>query len=970
MFIILFLAVNAKAQDRTITGTVTSQEDQKVLPGVSVKLKGTNIGVSTDGNGKYSIKIPSGNHSLLFSFIGYSTLSKVVSPNTTILNVALTSDPNQLSEVVISNNYITKRKGAETGSITVVDGDKVASRPSGNMLHNLQGQAAGVVVAAGSGRPGAAPVIYIRGQGSINSSLSPLYIMDGQPIDASDFAQISPEDIDSFNILKDASATAIYGSRGANGVILITTKRGLKSGTDINYRAYYGFEQINDQKFKMMNTQQRLDYEVLIGRRKADDPAIPELLKSDFKQVNEVFQKPTTQSHSLNIRTGNEKTQVYLSGEYAQENGIYFASKWQRYSGKIAVDHKAKDWLKIGMSLFAGNTDEDQPNETRNSTANTGMMAYLLLPYENIRNADGSFKQKLEYGGYKGAFNNLWVRSENLQKTSYSNLKLLGNVYLEANITKDLKWRSSYGANYSSYFGGSYNAPIIAAADNGNASKYYSTWMDGIQTNTLNYSHIFGDHSIAAVIGTEYNFHNDQVFQAAAKNTSNPLLLEFGSFLTPSSTGGSLNKYKMVSGLANLNYGYKDKYFADLSIRRDGSSKFGKDKRWGTFWAAGLSWNAKNEDFLKDLSWLSSLKVRGSIGTTGNDGIGYYSSYDLYGATTYNGVAGLTPTQAGNPDLTWEVKRKMNIGFDVGFLSNKFTLTADYYNDVTYNMVLDVPVSYLTGYASITQNMGEMYNRGVELTLGAKIYRDKDWNVSATTNFTYNKNRVTELYGFRDELLGTGTGVYTAVGYRKGQLKYNRFSHIDSQTGNEVYLDKNGNETFVFDGGDAVVLPNKGFYAPTNGGLTLDASYKGFGVFMQWNYSLGKYTINNTAAWLQWNNASWSNYNRVADLYDKMWKNPGDNAKYGKYGTGTNFDDRYVENASFLRLRELTFYYNVNKSLLSKTKFFKNARVYARANNLVTITKFTGYDPEYFNNLELGIYPVSQKFTFGLDVTF
>lgn len=970
LFVLMFVAITALAQNRTISGTITSSEDKQPLPGVSVKIKGSNIGVSSNSKGAFTITMPAGQNVLVFTFIGFNTTTREIT-NSNVINVAMAPDPTQLNEVVISNTYITKRKGAETGSVSLIDGDKVASRPSGNMLHNLQGQVPGVVVAAGSGRPGAAPQIFIRGQGSINSSLAPLYVVDGQPVDASDFAQLNPEDMDSFNVLKDASATAIYGSRGANGVILVTTKRGIKSGTDINYQAYYGYEQINNQKFKMMNTQQRLDYEVAIGRRAANDPAIPELLKSDFNQVDEVFQKPETQSHSLSIRTGNEKTQAFFSGEYAQQNGIYFDSKWERYGARVTVDHKAKNWLKMGISLYAGNTNERQPNETRNSTANTGMMAYLLLPYEDIRDADGNFKQRLQYGGYAGAYNNLWVRANDYQHTDYQNLKLLGNTYLEADVTKDIKFRTSYGANYTSYYGGGYNAPLIAAADNGNANRYYSSWMDGIQRNTLNYNHTFGDHSLAAVIGTEYNFHNDIVFSATAKNTSSPLLLEFGSFQTPSATSGSLNKYRMFSALANVNYGYKDKYYVDLSIRRDGSSKFGRNNRWGTFWAAGLGWNIKKEAFLADVSWLSQAKLRGSIGTTGNDGIGYYPSYDLFGSTTYNGAAGLTPTQAGNADLSWEIKRKFNVGFDVAFLKNRLTLSADFYNDVTYDMVLNVPVSYLTGYSSIYQNMGRMYNRGVELGLGAQIVKSKDISLNFNTNFTYNKNRVTELYGFRDELLGTGTGVYTAVGYMTGQFKYNRFSHIDGQTGNEVYLDKNGNETTNFDGGDAVVLDGKGYYAPYNGAASLDFSYKGFGVFMQWNYVVGKYTINNTKAWMAWNNASWSNYNRVADLYDRMWKKPGDNdAKYGKYGTGTNFDDRYVENASYLRLRDLTVYYNFNKSLLNKTKFFSKARVYARANNLVTITKYSGYDPEFFNNLELGIYPVSQKFTFGVDVTF
>lgn len=969
LLLFLILLTSIVFAQKKITGRITDAADGNVIAGVSVVLKGTNKATQSDANGFYSITAKEG-EVLIFKYIGYDP-KEIIVKNVSIVNISLQQNSYQLTEITVTDGYITKKKGAVTGAISLVEGDKVASKPSANMMHNLQGQVPGVTVLAGSGRPGVAPQIYVRGQGSINSSIAPLYVMDGQPISASDFAQISAENIESFNILKDAAATAIYGSRGANGVVLITTKKGIKTGTRITYQGYYGYEKLNTNKFNMMNTRQRLDYEIAVGRRKADDPAIPELLKSDFNQVKEVYQQPQSQSHTINIRTGNEKTQAYIAGEYINQDGIYLDSKWQRYSGNVAIDNKTNDWLKLGASLYAGYTKERMPNETRNSTRNTGIMAYLLLPYENIKDESGNYKKYLEYGGYKGALSDLWIRENNYQHTEYGNLKLIGNAYGEINFTKQLKLRSSYGANYSNYYGGAFTSPIVAVSDNGNADRYFSDWMDGIQTNTLNFTNEFdGVHLINAVIGTEYNYHNDVTMSASAKNTSSPQLLEFGSMQTPSATAGSVNKYRMFSFFGSVNYGYNDTYFVDLSLRRDGSSKFGKNNRWGTFWAAGASWNLKKEAFLTSSDLVSLAKLRTSVGVTGNDGIGYYPSYDLYSSTTNNGAAGLYPSQAGNDDLTWEKKRKFNVGFDLGLFRNKLNFSADYYRDLTYDMVLDVPVSYITGYSSIKKNMGEMYNRGIELSLAATIFKDHNWNISGSTNFSYNKNRVTELYGFRNELLGTGTGIYTAVGYPFGQFNYNRFSNIDPETGVEVYLDKNGNPTKNYDAGNSVPLNGKGMYAPYNGGVSFDASYKGLGLFMQWNYVAGKYTVNNTIAWMQWNNASWSNFNRVADLLDNMWKAPGDIAKYPKYGAATNFDDRYLENASFLRLKELTFYYNFPKSLLNKTKSLSSARIYARANNLITITQYTGYDPEFFNNLELGAYPVSQKFTAGVDVTF
>jgi hypothetical protein len=283
-------------------------------------------------------------------------------------------------------------------------------------------------------------------------------------------------------------------------------------------------------------------------------------------------------------------------------------------------------------------------------------------------------------------------------------------------------------------------------------------------------------------------------------------------------------------------------------------------------------------------------------------------------------------------------------------------------------MVLDVPVSYLTGFSQLKDNMGEMQNNGIEFTVKSIVLKDKNWTISAEGNFTYNMNKVTELYGFRDELLGTGTGILVKKGYPRGQFKYNRFSRIDPATGVELYLDKTGKETANFDAGDAVILENKTMYAPIYGGAQVDISYKGIGMFMQWNYVVGKYSVNNTQAWLEWNNSSWSNYNRLADVGEKMWKKAGDIAKYPKYGAATNFDDRYLENSSFLRLRELTVYYNLPRNILNNTKIFRSARIYARSNNLLTFTQWKGYDPEYFNNLELGIYPVSRQYTFGIDI--
>ncbi|RBL92964.1 SusC/RagA family TonB-linked outer membrane protein [Chitinophaga flava] len=970
LFLLLVLTcVQLFAQQRQVTGKVTDARDGSALPGVTVAIKGTSTGSTTNPDGTFKINV-SGNVTLVFSFVGFETMHMAIGEKSHV-NVQLASDLKTLNQVEVSTGYISKRRGSITGAINVVDGKQVESRPSGNFMHNLQGQAAGMYVMANGGRPGAAPVILMRGVGSINSGTAPLYIIDGQPVSGSDFSLINPNDIENINVLKDASATSIYGSRGANGVILITMKKGAKNTRpQIDYRGFYGYADINRNKFKMMNTKDRLDYEVFIGKRKADDPAIPELLKNDFNQSKVVFKPSQTQSHEISVRSGNDVTSIYFGGEYFQMDGIYFDNKFKRYSSRLSIDNQTTKWLKSGVSLYAAYMEETTPNETRNSLSNPGMLAYMLMPYENLKNEDGSWKKFLQYQAYNGARNQLWSRSQGLMGNANDHLKILGNVYTEATITKELKFTSRFGMNLSDYVTKSWNAPELAAADNGNAYRRFSRWSNSIWTNTLNYRKQIKDHSINAVVGTEYNALTDYDFSVTSRNTAFPTLYEFGAMTVPSSSGGSLSKYRMFSMLGSVNYGYKERYFLDLSARRDGSSKFGANNKWGTFWAVGALWNLKNEDFLKNSELISDLRLRSSVGLTGNDDIGFYPSYSINSKSNYEGKAGMVPTQAANPELGWEKKRKFNVGLDLGLANNRVNFTIDYYRELTYDMVLDVPVSYLTGFSSIKANMGKMQNNGIEFTFKSDVIRSKDLNLNIGGNFTYNRNRVTELYGFRDELLGTGTGILVKVGYPRGQFKYNRFSRVNPEDGREIWLDKNGNETFNFDGGDAAILEGKNMYAPYYGGATFDLNYKGLGLFMQWNFMLDKYMVNNTQAWLVWNNDSWFNTNRVADLYENMWKKPGDIAKYPKYGSSTAFDDRYVENASFLRLRDITVYYNLPKNLLSQTKVFRNARVYARANNLLTFTQWSGYDPEYFNNLELGIYPVSRSYTIGLDLTF
>ncbi|RPD41150.1 SusC/RagA family TonB-linked outer membrane protein [Chitinophaga barathri] len=956
------------AQTRPVKGKVTDSRDGSVLLGVSVMVKGTTTGTTTNVDGVYSLNVAD-NATLIFNFVGYEVLEVPVSGKSTV-DIQMNLDVKTLAEFEISTGYVSKRKGTITGAIDVIDGKRIESRPSGNFNHLLQGQAAGVYVMANGGRPGAAPQIFIRGTGSINSGLAPLYIVDGQPVSPSDFATISQNDIESFNILKDASATAVYGSRGANGVILITTKRGKSGKATLDYRGFYGVTEIAEPKVRMMNTKERLDYEVAIGLRQANDPAIPELLKSDYNQVKEILKPALAQSHTISVRTGTDKTSIYMSGEYYDQKGVYYDNDFSRVGARLNVDNTTTDWLKTGLNMYVGYMEEALPNETRNSTGNPGMMAYLVMPYENLRSESGNWREILRHGGYTNVRSNLWSRENDFTGSGNDHLKFLGNVFAEATIIPDLKFTTRYSMNLSDYVTKTFNQPLLAAADNGNATRRFSRWNNGTWTNTLNYRKTFArNHSVNAVVGSEYNYLTDYDFTATARNTSSPLLQEFGTMLNPVSTGGSLSKYRMFGVFGNVNYGFKEKYYLDLSIRRDGSSKFGRNQQWGTFWSVGALWNAKSEPFIAQYEWISDLRVRSSIGLTGNDDIGFYPSYDLYGGTTYEGRPGLIPSQAGNPDLTWEKRRKFNVGVDLG-IHNRVSVTIDHYRELTYDMVLDAPVSYLTGFTQVKGNMGKMSNNGVEFTVKGDVLKNRDFALRVEGNLTYNKNKIRDLYGYRDELLGSGTGILTKVGYPRGQFKYNRFSRINPDNGLELWLDKNGKETDKFDDADAVIQEGKTMYAPWYGGATADFSWKGLGIFMQWNFMEGKYSVNNTTAWLVWNNASWSNYNRVHDLGEKMWKKPGDVAKYPKYGSGTQFDDRYLEDASFVRLRELTVYYNVPKNVLSKVKVLRSVRAYARANNLLTFTEWTGYDPEYFNNLELGIYPVSRSYTFGIDIGF
>lgn len=970
---VVFLAILSvqliMAQSFVIKGRVVSKTDGMPLIGVSVLQKGTTNGVVTDIDGNYLVRIQGADAMLRFSYIGMQSQEFKVTAQTDVLNVTLFDNTEMVDEVVVVA-YGVRKKGTIAGSVSTVKSEKLENVPAAGFDQALQGQTPGLMVVSGSGEPSAAATFQIRGTNSINSGTSPLFILDGVPISSSDFNTISPSDIESISVLKDASSTSIYGARAANGVVVITTKRGRSTdGAKVTFRAQYGFSQLTRSKWNMMNTDERIQYEKEIGLDAGKDYAV--LSRTNVNWLDEVFNSNAPlQNYELSVNGATDKTNYFVSGSFFDQDGITTGSTFRRYNMRANVENRATKWLRLGTnSMFA--YDETEQAEAGNGYALNAPIpaARFMLPYWNPYREDGSLAS-INDGSWAGTGENPleWMANNPVK---YKKYKVMSTLFAEATLLGGLTIRSQFGVDFSHQSAFMQSFPSYKPNNlQGSAGRSSTDMLNLTITNTANYRFMLKDiHSFNVMIGQEGVDFRQEGFTVTTRGQNNDFLTNVTSGTRATSWSDVTASYAYVSFFGRGEYNYDDRYYADFSVRTDGSSRFGVDGRWATFWSVGLMWNLRKEKFMQKYDWLTNVQITFSTGTSGNSTIPNYDHLALVsGGLDYMGEAGIAASQRGNEKLGWEQLWTTNIGLHLGLFS-RINFDFEFYNKRTSNMLMEVPVSYADGgYSSRWDNVGVMVNRGVELSLNADIIRIKDfsWNVNA--NVSYNKNELKELYNGADEYVVGTTASKLTVGHSVSEFYMNRYAGVNPANGDALWYTKDGEVTTELRESDKV-MTGKSFIAPWQGGFGTTLAWKGWSLNTQFSWMADRWIYNNDR-YMEESNGQFSMYNQSKRLLYDRWKKPGDVTDIPRHGVYAQHDTRFLEDASFLRLKNLMLSYSFPQTWLKKTKFISSARLYGQAQNLLTFTKFTGLDPETNANMYQAAYPMSRQFSFGLDITF
>ncbi|MFZ2784441.1 MAG: TonB-dependent receptor [Sediminibacterium sp.] len=1002
----LFASITLLAQNRTVTGKVTDSQSGAPLSGVTISVNGKAIGI-TDAGGSFTISFPAATKKLSVSYVGYSDQTVTITGNT--IAIALKQADNRNLDEVIVVGYGTKTKKDLTGNIARVKGADVANTPVPNFTQALQGRAAGVFVESQSGKVGEGIKVRIRGAGSISASNAPLYVVDGVPINedgasGSSLADINFNDIETFDILKDASAASIYGSRAANGVVLITTKKGKAGKTNLNVNMQYGSNKPTHLR-GFLDAKEYVDLlrEAAINSDNIEgiDPLDPAQYSGSWLEFAEG--RLTRYAGHTNWRTletntnweklafndnansklmdisasgGNEKTRFFISGGYNGQDGILFGNDFQRISGRFNLDHEASERVKIGVNLSVARTIANRV--AADNQFFTPMQIVALAPISPLRNAAGITNDRPVTTYYNPLIE---LEASRYVSTTYRNI---GSTYLNYKFTNNLVFKTEFGLdvqnqNDDEFYG---VRSTVGQSTNGYGQ---STWFRRVNYNTnnyLNYINTFKEkHFIDATLGmsfqnfkTDYTTVNGQDFPVDA-------LKKLASAGTITGGSSTLTESSILSYFARANYKFDNKYLFSVSGRVDGSSRFGKDSKYGFFPAASAGWILSEENFLKDVKGLSFLKLRGSFGLTGNDaGFGDFAQLGLWGASKYNNASGLVPTQLANPKLKWEKSEQTDIGIDFGFFNNRLTGEIDYYVRNTRDLIYDVPVPGTSGFSTQTVNIGSMQNKGFELVLNSVNIASKaiKWNTSL--NISKNNNKITKL----DEtqtLIPGNDGRYLnslMVGQGIGVFYGPKFAGADPANGDALYYKADGKTTTndYNDAGTFVVgNPNPDWIA----GLNNSVSWKGLELSVLFQGVFGNQIMNGAGGFMS---ASFDWFdNQTKDQLDR-WQKAGDLTNVPQlrlgYGNGIGASSRYVENGDYVRLKNITLAYNLESKLLSRFKL-RSARFYLTAVNLATITKYKGWDPEVNSDYRAGnrnqgsdFYsaPQIKSITFGVSLGF
>ena len=976
-------------QNRQVAGTVTGA-DGSPIAGATIMVEGTTTGTTSGADGKFALAAPS-DATLSVSFIGYETQRIPVAGKSHIA-VVLEDDATSIDNVVVIGYGTGRKVGTVIGSVDQVKSDKLENRPSNNIMDAMQGQVAGLSISTSNGELNTTSTIRIHGMGSLSAGDEPLILLDGAPITSGTLMAMNQNDIESINVLKDASATSIYGARAANGVIYVTTKRGARGQEDVEVtlRASYSMSSATQPRLTPMNTTQYLNYMsdympalygdmmAAYGYNDGRKFAIDFLGIDSDVNVNwydKIISKNAPMYQiDLAVSGGSKKTSYYFSGNYSDQEGILPGSKQSRYTFRSNIDTKATDWLKVGMNLALGYQDSSMASsaDTEGSlfTSNPMFASFMIPSWQPFKNADGKM---LEFLGLYGDANPL-VTPRYTPRTA-NRLQINGSTFVEITPVQGLTVRSALSANAFDYRGHTHFSPLwptsSGVSGSGSASESFQRSYNWTWTNTAEYLFTVADeHNINVLLGQETLYSSGELFGVAMKGLTNDRFMTINQGTELSGLPSYSNsRYAYNSVFGRVEYNYDNRYFVDGLVRNDACSRFGANKRNGLFWAAGAMWKISQEAFLRDNATVTDLSLKVSYGTQGNSGIGNYAQYEyLSSGYPYGGLKSWAIANPGNPDLGWEKQSTLTVGASVS-LWNKLDLGVEWYRRQTDDLLMPMPKAPSSGYSSITSNIGAMRNSGVDVTLNYNILQNKDWFVNFHATFNYNKNQLVKLWDPKLKKSVAGDMMYYVVGQAYPTFYCQEWRGVNPETGDPQWTAADGGITNDFNEAVLVNL-DKSPQAPFTGGFGVSATWKGLSLIADFSWVAGNYMVNNNLYF--WANTDFAaGYNQVTEVLD-YWKKPGDRTKYPRLGSsGTQFDSRLIEDASFLRLKNIQIAYTLPKSLLNKTRFIKGLKVYVGARNLWTLTGYNGLDPEVTENVfDTDVYPNMRQWTFGCEFKF
>ncbi|HUH29042.1 TonB-dependent receptor [Gelidibacter sp.] len=962
-------------QDRPIKGTVFDDTGVPLL-GATVQVKGTNRGVTTDFDGNFEMSVPENATTLVISYLGFVT-KEVSIVGVSTVNVTMVSDSMALEEIVVIG-YGTERKSLISDAVTSISSSQIEDLPVSTVDGILQGQSSGVQVMQNSGTPGGEMSVRIRGLTSISGSSQPLYIIDGIPVTMGDYGQLSysgqgssalsdlnPSEIASISILKDASATAIYGARASNGIVLITTKRGKTQQSVVNVNVYSGMQRAWN-KLDMLNSRQWMEYRNDLTGTTVFTQEQMDNITVDTNWQDVIFRTAPISSYEVSTTGGSDKTKFFISGTLFDQEGILIGTDYRRLNARANIDHQLSDKVTIGTSigLTYAVTNRVESDQTLHGPLPNGISTPAIFP---VFNEDGSYNQSGPYA------NALSIANEAIA-VNYS-YRTNSNFYLDWKIIDNLKFSTKWGVDFMNFREHSYESTktVQGAKYNGLGFETYSNVTNIVSNNLLSYNKNFGKHKLDALLGYSFESYERTSSYIRGQDFADDSLEYLNSAATIVSASSGATESGLRSYFGRLNYNFDDKYIATFTGRFDTSTKFGENNRTGFFPAASLAWRVIEEDFMEKLNTVSDLKFRVSYGLTGNDDISPFLFSELYSTTVYGGMSGIYPSNIPNPDLKWESTAQFNVGFNLGLFNDRLMLTGDYYNKQTKDLLLSRPLPPTSGFSSITENVGRVENKGVELTLETRNFvGDFTWNTQF--NIYGNRNKVLELYnGQPIDDIGRG-GNRIMEGQPIGIFYSYKSLGVDPSTGDIVYADTNFDGVITSEDRTIVGNPHPDFIY----GLTNNFSYKGFDLSIFLQGSQGNDVFNGSRLFLE----SLQGGDNQTTAILRRWRQPGDVTDIPRATTdpvkaaqNKRVSSRFIEDGSYLRFKNVTLGYSLDAEALRKT-FFSSIRVYLSAQNLFTFTNYTGLDPEVNyrgdDNSVIGTdfftYPQAQTFTLGINL--